>query len=60
MYEQHSFWDDYAEAMQASVEGNRLIARDIADGVRALWRITMRWLDDSVQGLGQRHHLPPI
>jgi hypothetical protein len=49
------FWHDGAEAQLLASEGNRLIAREIAEGVRGLWRRVMRWLDG-----GQRRHLPPI
>jgi hypothetical protein len=59
MYE-HGFWADYAEAAELSVEGNRLIAQEIAAGVRSLWRRTLHWLDETLHGLGQRRHLPPI
>jgi hypothetical protein len=59
MYE-HGYWDDCAEAMELSIEGNRLIAQEIAAGVQVLWRRALRWLDDSLHGIGQRRHLPPI
>jgi hypothetical protein len=59
MYE-HGYWADCAEAMELSIEGNRLIAQEIGAGARKLWRRVMQWLDDSLHGLGQRRHLPPI
>ncbi|HSZ93950.1 MAG TPA: hypothetical protein VK822_31755 [Acetobacteraceae bacterium] len=42
---QHGFWYDSAEAQLLSSEGNRLIAREIAEGVRGLWRRAMHRLD---------------
>ena len=59
MYE-HGYWEDCAEAMELSIEGNRLIAQEIAAGLRVLWRHTMRWLNESLAGLGQNRHSPPI
>jgi hypothetical protein len=52
---EHGCWDDYAEAQLLTIEGNRLIAQEIASGIRRLWRRVMHWLD-----AGQRRHLPPI
>jgi hypothetical protein len=51
----HGFWDDCAEAQRLAIEGNRLIAQEIGEGIHGLWRCVMRWLD-----VGQRRHLPPI
>ena len=48
-------WDRYAEAQLLAIEGERLITRAIADGVRALRRRVMRRLD-----VGHRRRLPPI
>ena len=33
-----SFWDDNAKAMELLMEGNQMMAREIADGLRRLWR----------------------
>jgi hypothetical protein len=52
---EHGFWDDYAEAQLLAIEGNQLIARAIADGIRGWRRRVMRRLD-----VGHRRHLPPI
>ena len=54
------FWSDYADAMEISVQGNRLIAREIADIARNLWQRAMRSLDATFHGLGQHRHLPPL
>jgi hypothetical protein len=32
------FWTSYGQAMELRVEGNRLIAQQIATWVRGLWR----------------------
>jgi hypothetical protein len=52
---EHGFWDDCAEAHRLASEGNRLIARDIAEGIRSLWCRVMHRLD-----AGQCRHSPPI
>jgi hypothetical protein len=54
------FWTDCAEAMELSIEGNRLIAREIADLLRGLWQRSVRSLDGAIRGLGQHRHLPPV
>jgi hypothetical protein len=59
MYEP-DFWTSSAEAMELSIEGNRLIAREIADLLRGLWQRTLRSLDGAIRGIGQHGHLPPV
>jgi hypothetical protein len=54
------FWNNYAEAMELSVEGNRLIAREIAGLFRGLWQRAARALDGVAHGAGQHRHLPPV
>jgi hypothetical protein len=54
------FWNNYAEAMELSVEGNRLIAREIAGLFRGLWQRAARALDGATHGIGQHRHLPPV
>jgi hypothetical protein len=41
----HDFWTDYAEAMELSIEGNRLIAQEITQWVRGLGRGIVRSLN---------------
>lgn len=55
-----NFWSDYADAMEMSVEGNRLIAQEIVELGRGLLRGVVRSLDGIVRNLGQHQHLPPI
>ncbi len=54
------FWTSCAEAMELSVEGNRLIANELADAVRKLWRRAMQSLDAAVRSQDSRPHLPPL
>ncbi|WP_158931481.1 hypothetical protein [Acidisphaera sp. S103] len=55
-----NFWTDYADALELSVEGNRLIAQEIVGLGRGLWHSVVRLLDGVVRNLGQHQHLPPI
>jgi len=54
------FWSDHADAMELSVEGNRLIAQEIVKLARDLWHGAVRSLDRALQNVGQHPHLPPI
>jgi hypothetical protein len=56
----HDFWTDYAEAMELSIEGNRLIAQEITQWVRGLGRGIVRSLNALLQSLGHQEHLPPV
>lgn len=55
------FWTCCAESMEMSIEGNRLIAAEIAWGFQTLWRRIGRWLGSiaSVARVPNRH-LPPV
>ena len=39
---EHGSWAGYAAAQVMAIEGNRLIAQEIAEGIRGLWRRVMR------------------
>jgi hypothetical protein len=54
------FWTNCAEAMELSIEGNGLIAREIADLARELWHRMRHSLGDLLQGVAQHRHLPPV
>jgi hypothetical protein len=55
---QSNFWTDSAKAMELTVEGNRLIAQELAQLARDLWQRLGRAL---VAMLSAEHrHLPPI
>lgn len=52
------FWAASAEAMELTIEGNRLIAREIADILRTLW---LRLGSGLTAMMASEHrHLPPI
>lgn len=52
------FWTQSAEAMELTVEGNRLIAQEVAAFARDLWHRLGRSL---VGHLSAEHrHLPPV
>jgi hypothetical protein len=55
-----NFWANYAESMELSIEGNRLIAQEITDFARTIWNRAARSLDEMLQSVGQHRHLPPI
>jgi hypothetical protein len=52
------FWTNYADAMELSIEGNRLIAREIAEMARDLWHRMGRSLAAMMRT--EHRHLPPI
>ena len=54
------FWTQNAEAMEMSIEGNRLIAQEIVDLFRGLWQRLGRSLDGAIHRIGQHRHLPPV
>ncbi len=54
------FWTNCAEAMEMSIEGNRLIAQELADLAGNLWHRMIRSLDGLLRGHGQHRHLPPV
>jgi hypothetical protein len=55
-----NFWANYAESMELSIEGNRLIAREIAELARRLWQRTVRSFDGLLHNGSQHRHLPPV
>jgi hypothetical protein len=54
------FWTSYAEAMEMSLEGNRLIAQEIAELAGNLWHRAVRSFNALLQSLGHQEHLPPV
>ena len=56
----HSFWDDCAEAMELTIEGNRLIVTEIADCLREQWHAAKNWVSETLHSVGQARHLPPV
>jgi hypothetical protein len=54
------FWTNFADSMEMSIEGNRLIARELADAGRELWHRVLQLLQASPHGRRQHRHLPPV
>lgn len=54
------FWTRNAEAMEMSIEGNRLIAQEIGELAADWWHRTIHALDDLIRGNRQHRHLPPV
>ena len=52
------FWATSAEAMELTIEGNRLIAREIADLAGTLWHRLGSAL--TAMMTSNHRHLPPI
>jgi len=62
MFERHTlmqesdFWTRCGEAMELSVEGNRLIALQLAQLARNLWKRAMHSFEGFLHGLGHQQH----
>ena len=54
------FWTQSAEAMELAAEGDRLIANEVARGMRNFGRRAINSLDELLEGLGKPGHLPPV
>jgi hypothetical protein len=54
------FWTNCAEAMELSIEGNRLIAREVADFLGDFWRSFARPWAEWWHDLHTHRHLPPL
>jgi hypothetical protein len=54
------FWSGYADAMELSIEGNRLIAREIAQAAQGFWKWMIQSFDAALRSVGQHPHLPPV
>jgi hypothetical protein len=55
----HDHWAMFAEAMDLTIEGHRLIAQEIGYEARLLWRWTLSWLRDLTGSGARRHPSPP-
>ena len=53
------FWTQCAEAMELQIEGRRLIAAEIADLARQLWRDAANRLDAMIHTGHRGRRLPP-
>lgn len=54
------FWTDSAEAMELTIEGNRLIAKEVGELLAHLWNRVSRAFTEVMHGLGQHQQLPPM
>jgi hypothetical protein len=54
----HDHWDMFAESVDLTIEGHRLIAEEIIYEARLLCRAAMTWLRD-LTGVVARHPSPP-
>ncbi len=52
------FWTANADAMELTIEGNRLIAREVADLISGFWHRLTASLNTMVHS--EHHHLPPV
>lgn len=52
----YDYWDECADALELSIQGNRLIVREIVDAIGSAWHRLLRWVAGSVP----RGHLPPV
>jgi len=55
----YDYWDECADALELSIQGNRLIVREIVDAIGSVWHRLLGCLADSVAGVF-RGHLPPV
>jgi hypothetical protein len=53
-------WDVYAEAMDLTIEGHRLIAQEIIYEVKLLWRGATSWLRGIIAASPRRGSTPPV
>ena len=52
-------WEMFAESMDLTIEGHRLIAQEIIYEAKLLWRGTMSWLRDLSGPGAPRQPSPP-
>ena len=52
-------WEMFAEAMDLTIEGHRLIAEEIGHEVKLAWRGAVAWLREMI-GATSRRSSPPV
>lgn len=52
---ERSYWDECAEAMELTIEGNRLIVGEIAGCIREQWRDALHWIAETVHRFPKAH-----
>ncbi len=55
-----SYWDDCADAMERTIEGNRLIVGEIATCIRDECRAAARWIAELVHRAPGIRQSPPV
>jgi hypothetical protein len=53
-------WEMFADAMDLTIEGHRLIAQEIVYEVKLLWRGVVSWLRDLPGITSRRRSSPPV
>ena len=57
---QEDHWEIFAETMDLTIEGHRLIAQEIVYEAKLLWRNGVSWLLDIGGAMARRRPSPPI
>jgi hypothetical protein len=57
---ERGYWDDFAEAMTLTIEGERLIIGEIATCIRDEARVAWRWIAELLNGFSRMRHHPPV
>jgi hypothetical protein len=57
---QDDHWEMFADAMDLTIEGHRLIAEEIGFELKLLWRGTVSWLREIGGVMTRRHTAPPL
>jgi len=52
-------WEMFAEAMDLTIEGHRLIAEEIGHEAKLAWRRMVTWLRDMIGATTRRRSSPP-
>jgi hypothetical protein len=53
-------WEMFADAMDLTIEGHRLIAQEIGHEAKLLWRGAVSWLRDVAGLTHRRGSTPPV
>ncbi len=53
-------WAATAAAIEARIEGDRLIAREIGSALTKAWHAVLHWLAVTAAATAAARHLPPV
>ena len=53
-------WEMFADAMDLTIEGHRLIAQEIGHEAKLLWRGAVSWFRDMIATTPRRGSSPPV